>query len=343
MAFAQNGSPDSTRGGFRLQPLPVIGSAPETGLQYGATLFAVRERPAAASTRPASVTAYAVRTAKQQTRVGIEGETWTRGNAVRLAGSLQWQRYPLPFYGIGDDTPERAKEIFTPRGVEAQGTLQVRVRGPRYALAAVRVADMTITPDSTGQLRHDALVGTRGGRTTELTGGLLDDSRDNIFAPASGRFVTLSYTRAVNAFGADFRYGRIRLDARGYHPVGGGVLAMQLVGVGVTGDVPFDALALAGGGDILRGYPRGRYRDRVLGAAQLEYRSPAWHRLGAALFAGAGTVSGNPRDLFSSRLLPTYGAGLRLQLDPVQRTAIRVDYGRGTGNSGLYVGLNQAF
>ena len=40
----------------------------------------------------------------------------------------------------------------------------------------------------------------------------------------------------------------------------------------------------------------------------------------------------------------TYGAGLRVQIDPAQRTAVRADYGRGRdGNSGLYIGFNQAF
>jgi hypothetical protein len=43
-------------------------------------------------------------------------------------------------------------------------------------------------------------------------------------------------------------------------------------------------------------------------------------------------------------VLPTYGAGLRLQLDTRQRTGVRADYGRGLGDaSGLYLGFNQAF
>jgi hypothetical protein len=41
-------------------------------------------------------------------------------------------------------------------------------------------------------------------------------------------------------------------------------------------------------GDIMRGYARGRYRDRWLLAAQGEYRSPVRKRLGGVLFAGAG-------------------------------------------------------
>jgi len=94
----------------------------------------------------------------------------------------------------------------------------------------------------------------------------------------------------------------------------------------------------------MRGYSRGRFRDRMFGGAQAEYRSPMWHRLGAVLFSGAGVVAPTAGALADARLLPTYGAGLRVAIDPTQRTAVRVDYGRGrSGNSGLYVGFNQAF
>jgi hypothetical protein len=62
------------------------------------------------------------------------------------------------------------------------------------------------------------------------------------------------------------------------------------------------------------------------------------------LFGGAGVVAGRVGELRDGELLPTYGAGLRVQIDPAQRTAVRIDYGRGRkGNSGLYIGFNQAF
>lgn len=94
----------------------------------------------------------------------------------------------------------------------------------------------------------------------------------------------------------------------------------------------------------LRGYVRGRYRDRALAALQGEYRSPVRRRLGGVLFAGVGTVAPSLHRLGSGRLLPTHGVGVRLELDPQQRTSVRADYGRGIdGASGLYLGFNQAF
>ncbi len=343
-------SPDSTVGRRRIQALPAFGSAPETGVQYGATLFAVFEQPRAAHTRPSAAVAYAIRTAKSQTRIGMEGEHWTAGNARRYAGTLVWQKYPLPYYGIGQDAPESAKEIFTPSGIEAIASAQQRVRGSLYALSSLRFVNQTVKPDSLGALERNAITGNRGGRVVELTLGGLDDSRDNVFAPMHGRLVQLSYARSADAMGSEFNYGRLRLDARAYGTIRGShVIAFQALAIKVDGTsarngIPFDQLALVGGGDIMRGYARGRFRDRTFGGAQAEYRTPVSHRIGAVAFAGAGAIAPRASDLGSATLLPTYGAGLRVQIDPAQRTAVRADYGRGRdGNSGLYIGFNQAF
>lgn len=329
----------------RIQPLPALASAPETGLQFGATTLAVWEPPTALRTRPTTLLAYALRTAKSQTRIGIEGEHWTRGNARRFAGTVVWQEFPLPFYGIGDRTSASDEEIFTPRGIDASLNVQQRIRGRWYAASGVRVVDQSIVSDSTGDLRQSALVGIAGAHLTEWTAGVLRDTRDNVFAPRAGHWLQLNYTRSADGVWSDYSYGRVRVDARAYHALSKEhVVATHFVVQGVDGAAPFDQLALVGGSDILRGYARGRFRDRWLMASQGEYRSPIRRRVGAVAFAGLGMSAPALTALSGRVLLPTYGAGLRLQIDPRQRTALRVDYGRGRdGAAGLYIGFNQAF
>lgn len=343
MAHAQ----DSTGAHRRVQPLPALGSSPETGLQFGATVLAVSEPPASRKARPASIIATAVRSTKGQTRLSAEGEHWSTGNARRVQGLVAWQKFPLPFYGFGDDAPDGAKELYTATGIEATATIQQRVRGAWYSIVTARVVDQRITHDSaTGALATTpSIVGRTGGRVAELSAGVLRDSRDVVFNPRRGTFAQLTYTLSRDAFGSQFDYGRLRLDARRYFPLGGEhVLAAHALAIGTTGAAPFDQLALVGGGDMLRGYTRGRYRDAWLSAAQLEYRTPLRHRLGGVLFAGAGSIAPSASALFEGRLLPTYGAGVRLGIDARQRTAVRIDYGRGRdGASGLYIGFNQAF
>jgi hypothetical protein len=328
-----------------LQPFPAIASAPETGIQLGLTMLAVFEPPANRRARPASIVPTVVRSAKGQTRASVEGEYWTRENARRLWGSVAWQRFPLPYYGVGDQTRETAKETYTPEGIDAQATVQQRVRGSWYGLVTARLIDQTITPDtSRGVLRTNTVTGATGGRVGEAGVGLLRDSRDAVFNPHRGMLAQLTVTASRSALGSDFSYLRRRLDVRQYVPVASSTLALHYLGVWIDGDaIPFDQLNLVGGGDMLRGYTRGRYRDVTLQAAQAEWRTPIVHRLGAVAFGGMGVL--NDRDgTTRSKALPTYGAGLRVQLDPRQRTAVRVDYGRGRdGASGLYIGFNQAF
>ena len=329
----------------RIQPLPALGSAPETGLQFGVTALAVWEPAAFLMTRPASVLASALRTTEAQTRLRVEGEHWSTGNARRVAGSLQWQEFPLPYFGIGDRTPRSAEEVYTPRGTEGILSVQQRIRGPMYAMLGIRHLEQRITADTIGVLQQGGVTGARGGTTTELTGGVQLDTRDNLFAPRAGQWVQLTYARSDGAIWSDFTYGTFKLDARSYHRIGASqVLALHLQATGVDGDAPFDALALVGNSDIMRGYKRGRFRDRWMSAMQAEYRSAFWHRVGAVAFGGVGVTAPALGELIDGRLLPTYGAGLRVQLDARQRTGIRADYGRGVrGASGLYIGFNQAF
>ena len=348
LVFAQRvpGAPatDSV-GRHRIQPLPALASAPETGLQFGATVLAVWEPAARLDTRPTSLLASVLRTTKAQTRARVEGEYWSHGNAQRLAGSLQWQRFPLPFFGVGERTADLSEEIYTPTGTEAVFAAQRRIRGPWYATVGARYLDQRIATDSTGVLRFGQVTGSHGGVTTELSAGVQRDTRDNLFSPHTGQWLQLTYSYSDDRLWSDFRYRTVKLDARSYHTLGQShVIALQLQATGVNGDAPFDALALIGGSDIMRGYKRGRYRDAWMTAAQAEYRSPMWHRLGGVGFAGGGVSSPSFASLSGRRLLPTYGAGVRVQIDARQRTGVRADYGRGLGGaSGLYIGFNQAY
>jgi Omp85 superfamily domain len=345
---AQSASPDrraDSLGRRRIQPLPALGSAPETGLQFGATVLAVWEPPMQQHARPASLVVSALRTAKAQTRIRLDGERWSANNDRRVAGSLQWQQFPLPYYGIGDRTPKAAEETFTPRGTEGTLAFQQRISGAWYTSAGVRYLDQRIGTDTGGTLRARTVTGSTGGRITEWSAGILTDTRDNLFAPRTGQWVQATYARSARGLLSDYSYGTTRLDARMYRAIGGEhVIATQLQIVGVDGAAPFDQLALIGNGDIMRGYARGRYRDRWMTAAQTEYRSPIRYRVGGVAFAGVGISSPSIGALENRRLLPTYGVGLRVQIDPQQRTGVRADYGRGRdGASGLYIGFNQAF
>jgi hypothetical protein len=96
--------------------LPVLGSAPETGWQFGVATFVTRVSRDSGTTRPSTIVGNAVRTVKAQTRVFLDTDTWWRDNTWRLVTSATWQQFPLAYFGVGDDAPAAAEEGYTPRG-----------------------------------------------------------------------------------------------------------------------------------------------------------------------------------------------------------------------------------
>ena len=333
--------------GSRTFVLPYLGSAPETGVQYGATAFRVHQPPDTA-TRPSTTQLFASYTAKRQARVFAEVDRWTAGSTWHLTGHLEWMRFPLPFYGFGDAAAEADEEFYTPAGVLGQVTVQRRVRGPFYLLGGYGYQDLRITPSSeNGALANDPITGNRGGRVGQLQLGALWDDRDDVFASRHGSFLQATGSNAARPLGSAYAFRRLIVDGRHFVPLGGSrVLAVQAVTELVAGSAPFDQLSLVGNSSYLRGYAHGRYRDRDLAAAQAEYRATLWRRLGWAAFGGAGRIASRPSDLLgsSARTLPSYGLGLRWTLFASSRSDIRVDYAHGErGQSGLYVALNEAF
>ncbi|HUQ82513.1 MAG TPA: BamA/TamA family outer membrane protein [Gemmatimonadaceae bacterium] len=326
-----------------LRILPVVGSSPETGFVGGVTALRV-STASDTTTRPTTDQVYAAYTAKQQFRAFVSTDRWSRANVWGANAQLEYQRFPQPFFGVGIDAPESAEEWYEARSVLASVTVRRKVARALFVQAGYRFSDTQIRDaDEGGVIARNAIRGATGGAVSQLSGGGAWDSRDNLFAPASGSFVQATAAYSTDALGADFTFGRYVADARRYMRVGPGVLAGQAYLEATSGGAPFDQLSLVGNSTILRGYVRGRYRDRELAAAQLEYRLPVVARFGVAAFAGVGTVAPTLGTLLSSDLLPTFGGGARYLLLPKQRTTIRVDYGVGKSSSGLYIAFNEAF
>lgn len=346
-ASAQDTPPpaDSAAPKANVDLLPVLGSAPETGFQYGVAVFATKAHRVA-GTRTSSLVSNAIHTVKGQTRAFVELDRWTAHNDWRFSGTFIWQQYPLPFFGVGDATEEGDKEAYTPRGTDIFGTVQRRIGPKRWVVAHARRIENEMRRTAPGGLLEPGTVlGSRGGRTVLASVGLVTDTRDNIFAPSRGAYGEVMIANANSALGSNFDFSRIRFDARGYLRVGGGhVLAAQATAQGIFGDAPFDQLSNVGSSTVMRGYLPGRFRDDWMAATQVEARSALWNQMGAALFVGAGAVAPAAGDLFSARVLPTVGGGFRYRLDPRTGATVRIDYARGTkGQSGLYVSFSEAF
>jgi outer membrane translocation and assembly module TamA len=103
------------------------------------------------------------------------------------------------------------------------------------------------------------------------------------------------------------------------------------------------ALPRLGGDVLLRGYNGSRFRDKILAAAQVEYRAPLIWRIGIVGFAGLGQVADRFEHLGRRGLKPSLGFGLRFNLDPPDGLNLRLDFGFGRKSDGNYLSGGESF
>jgi len=169
------------------------------------------------------------------------------------------------------------------------------------------------------------------------------DTRDHEQFPRTGWLVSGRGLFYRESAGGDFDAETFKVSANHYRPMGEqNVLALRGY-VRVTSDgAPFFLLSTFGGSTDLRGYPSGRYRDRMMYALQGEYR---WHYSDRWIFtgfAGFGEVAESFGD-FGENFLPAVGIGARFVLSQKHRVGLSADIAVGDDGAEYYFGVGEAF
>ena len=141
----------------------------------------------------------------------------------------------------------------------------------------------------------------------------VEDRRFELLNHTTGWLVS-GFAGRVHALdrGADFTHYGIDLQAYVHLSLAPRMLVFRLWGEGVTGavdQVPFTELPQLGG-DFLRGYPYGRFRDRVASYATAQYVWDLSRYVDAFLFVDAGRVYSSLDALTLHDLRVGYGGGL---------------------------------
>jgi outer membrane protein assembly factor BamA len=109
-------------------------------------------------------------------------------------------------------------------------------------------------------------------------------------------------------------------------------------------EIPFYYLSELGNKESIRGFERGRFRDRDKFLVSAEYRYPVWRLwkeqgLDMVLFADAGQISNNIFDNVAiGRLEPGFGMGVRFWNE--DGLAAKVEAGRSDDGWRIYFVLN---
>jgi len=348
VAAAAEGAPAAAEPGLRLAGAPFLRYAPETEWGFGAIglLWFHADPVARAAGRASAVAIAAQLTTRQQAVGGVQWDLYLGEGSWRASGTLLGERWPYDFWGVGREArPD--PELFTARTARLEAGLLRLVapagdgRGLWLGLRALARQDAIRGVAPGGALDACAVDGCRGGRTVALHLAASWDTRDHVFVPARGLFLSARAGGAAAWLGSEHPFADAELDARAYAPAPWlrAALALQARLHVTGGAVPFYLLPSFGGDRSLRGVLDGRHRDRTSLLLQAELSLPLFWRLELELFGGAGGVAARPAGLRPSRLVPAGGAGLRLVVDRADRVFLRLDHARAAGSAQWYLSI----
>lgn len=326
--------------------LPVASYAPETELalgMFGAYFFRLADEPTAS--RPSSVAAVGLLTTRKQAIFELIPEVYWGHGRYRLWSKLDYRHFPNSLWGVGNDMPDSQRERYTESGPRLQLQMRRRLVDNVYLEGRLDLQYMRLSGvDVGGLLDRGAVPGASAGRVFGLGPSLLWDTRNHLLWPTFGGFYELTVMQYTKLIGGEYDFARTIANLRRFIPLGGThVLATQLYFEGTFGNTPFHQLAMVGGQRMLRGYFEGRYRDRYLAAAQVEYRSPVLWRLSGVAFAGVGDVAPTLRAFGDIKPKWSVGGGARFLLNRDEHLNLRADVGFTLESWGLYVGIAEAF
>lgn len=327
---------------------PTLGYAPETGFEIGASALALfYAKNDYLNNRLSEIKLFSFFTTNAQYGIWLEHGIYGDQDKWFFLGAVKQQRFPLLYFGIGPEAPAE-----DPILINADYTLireRVLKRVAKNFFVGLEIDYQRLY---NAEFEREAVpkpLGSEGSLNLGLGLGIVYDSRQNVLNERDGFFAELAFLDYRDDWGSAFNFKGFYWDTRKFIPMTQDkkqVLALQAMGSFVSGDVPFNQLALLGGEIMMRGYYLGRYRDNNFAAAQAEYRFlpfPFSKRLGAAAFVAAGMVAEKPGDFRLNKFLPAGGAGIRFLLFPQKDIYVRLDVGFTAEGSGVYFFTGESF
>lgn len=273
--------------------------------------------------------------------LGVENRTYLRGDTLRILADGWISHAPGYYWGVGRLAAEEA-------GNKTKQQAQILRFTPRVSYQFLPETYATIGWDiqhysqqeSDGPLLQGAAL--ENSLSSAAIVSLEYDSRDFEPNPQRGRLLSAEWAAYRRDFGSDNDYDRVTLNYRQYQRLSScSILAWEVFGQAVTGDVPWYAFSELGSDKRMRGYYIGQYRDNYQLSAQVEWRHQFNARHGMVSWMGAGNIASDADGLFEESWLPTLGVGYRFAFKP--RINVRFDLGIGKDSTGFYFHINEAF
>ncbi|MGL4411288.1 MAG: BamA/TamA family outer membrane protein [Bacteroidales bacterium] len=292
-------------------------------------------------------------------------QLYFKGDRFRLTGRFIFKNAADNYYGVGF-----ANNKSIERGGETTGyyasTVQInpvgyfRIKetpifvGPMVDIVYDRMSDI-----SKGVAADEYYIKQNGDTTglnmlsTTVGVAASYDTRDVPANAYKGLYFDVKLGYAPKFLGSDHEFGQLSIDYRQYLKVGERrTLAWTVNTKNAFGDVPLTRMPMVGSPFDLRGYYLGQYRDNSTSLMLVEYRhmfnndrstkmKRFWSRFGFATWAGVGVMGPSIAEI--DAVLPNFGAGLRVEVQP--RMNFRLDLGYSTREKQtlIYFNITEAF
>lgn len=328
---------------------PIVFYTPDTRWGVGlsaATIFHLHDKnKPGLSTRASYFRLSAHYTQQKQKDLWGEWNVFSAGEKYFFKGEFRLRNFPDKFYGVGNRTSKKDQETYTYEMFTCKTMILKKLsRFIFLGIDAHYTRFYNFKREKGKKLDSGKIPGFNGGTGAALGLVAILDQRDNIMNPYRGNYAEFSSYFYRKFLGSTFSFTVINGEYRKYWQVRRKhILAFQTKVRFALGDVPFIEMSQIGNDDMLRGYPRNRYRDAHMVGAQLEYRFPVFWRMGLTTFAGLGEIFSRASDIRLNTLKFTIGTGMRFLLNPAERLNLRLDYGYGSQGGYFYLAFTEAF
>ncbi|TAE87952.1 MAG: hypothetical protein EAY81_03470 [Bacteroidetes bacterium] len=326
--------------------IPILSYKPETRWQAGINVsYFFKAGKSDSITRTSAMRANFSVTQNKQYSIRPFFDVFTNKNKYNLRGQYQFTDFIKYYWGIGRESTESSKELYSFRQHKANIKAMRLVANGLYAGVQLNIENTYgLGYAANGLMKTSGITGTTGYFESGIGPVVSFDTRNHVFFPTKGHFIDISATFYQKALGSDHTFNSINIDARKYFSLTGNqVIALQVFGHFNTPQVPYRMMGTIGNESYFRGYYFGRFRDIHAATFQAEWRKSVWGPVGMVVFAGAGNVSAD-LDGLSNQIKPMLGAGIRVKAIPREKVNVRLDYAWGeNGIQAFYITLNEAF
>lgn len=300
--------------------------------------------PSDTTLQQSSITITGEATHKGMFSANIKNDNFFPRDRFRSHAELKLTTFRNQFWGFGyvQNDNDANESLFTQNEIEFKGYFAFRMAQNLYMGPALYYDFRSA--DRCDDLSQQLLSGVRRRESVAAVGVTLSyDTRDLIHDAHRGMYVNLEQRVSPSVFNTGGTFTTTDFQLCGYQPIWRGcVLAGELhTKINCGNRIPWSQFGLVGSNERMRGYYQGRYRDRNIVEAQLEFRQHLWKRFGMVWWVAAANVFQDQHTWKLNQTLPNYGLGLRWRFKP--GVNVRIDYGFTRNGSGLVFCVNEAF